>query len=322
MANIHKIDERLTIIDSMDLRKKNRTSTYILQDGKIALFEPSASPSIPYIIEGLRELNIPLEKIDYIIVTHIHLDHAGGAGLLLEKCPNAKLVVHSKGARHMINPERLIASAKSVYGDDFDRLFDPIVAVPEDRVIIMNDKETLQMSEKCTLTFYNSPGHANHHFSIHDSVTGGIFTGDTVGIFYSQLLEKGLELYLPATSPNQFNPDAMLASAKLFEDLGAKKIYFSHFGVSEHPQKVFTELRKWVPAFIEAGKNGVRKADNNSFESLTEAVVKELDNIIFSYLQEQNIYLDDEITEIIKLDIFVSSQGIVDYFQKNGVIHE
>ncbi|MFC0270716.1 MBL fold metallo-hydrolase [Metabacillus herbersteinensis] len=317
MAFIEKLDERLTIIDSLDLGMRGRTSTYVLQDEKIALFEPSASPSIPHILEGLKELSIPLEKIDFIIVTHIHLDHAGGAGLLLEKCPNAYLVVHPKGAKHLIDPSRLIAGAQAVYGSEFNRLFDPIIPIPENRLLIMENADTLKLSDTCTLTFYDSPGHANHHFSIHDSVSNGIFTGDAIGIFYQELLEDGLEFYLPSTSPNQFNPEAMLKSAQMIEKLAVEKIYYSHFGVSSNPNQALSALRKWLPVFLDAAERGLLlENDKENVTALAHSVQNELQKSVFKALDQQNISKTHSVYDILKLDLSVCAMGLVDYLEK------
>ncbi|KKI93866.1 beta-lactamase [Bacillus sp. SA1-12] len=317
MAYINTIDERISIIDSLDLGMQGRTSCYVLQDEKVVLFEPSASPSIPHLLDGLAELYIPLEKIAFIIVTHIHLDHAGGAGLLLEKCQNAKLIVHPKGAKHMIDPSRLISGARAVYKNEFDRLFHPIIPVPEHRLLIKKHGEKIKIGNNSYLTFFDSPGHANHHFSIHDSVSNGIFTGDTVGIYYKDLLDQGIEFYLPSTSPNQFNPEAMLASVKMIDELQIDKIYFSHFGMSCHPKIVYSELRKWLPKFVDTAQKVVEKGKDTSFEECSKAVETELKSLVFNELLEQNIVIVDSVYDMLKLDLSVSAMGLVDYLRKN-----
>ena len=162
-----QLTENVFLIDDFDLSMPERTGTYVLTEDKVTLIETSASPSIPYILEGLQTLGVSPADISYIIVTHIHLDHAGGAGLMLQHCPNAKVIVHPKGARHLADPSRLIMGAKAVYGDKFSQLFDPIVEIPEDRLMIKGEGDTLEISEKLNLKFLDTPGHANHHFSIY-----------------------------------------------------------------------------------------------------------------------------------------------------------
>lgn len=133
------LGHRIQLIDGYDLGIPGRTGTYVIQEEQLTIVETSASPSVPYILEGFKALGINPSDLKYIILTHIHLDHAGGAGLLLESCPHAKVIVHPKGARHLARPERLIQGARAVYGDKFDELFDPIIPIPEDKLITKAD---------------------------------------------------------------------------------------------------------------------------------------------------------------------------------------
>jgi glyoxylase-like metal-dependent hydrolase (beta-lactamase superfamily II) len=311
-----QLNERIYLIDGIDLGQAGRTGTYVIVEDQITLVETCASPSVPYIMEGLKALEIQPEDIKYIIVTHIHLDHAGGAGLLLEKCPNAKLIVHPKGARHLINPSRLIEGAKAVYGQQFEKLYHPVVPVTENRIMIKNDGDTLEIGKYCILTFYDTPGHANHHFSIYDPVSKGIFTGDTIGVYYHQLLKYGVELYLPSTSPNQFRPDEMIRSAKRIADLPLDAVYFGHFGMSKNVSEITNQLEYWLPLFINKGKEGIDEYLNGTFTEQANSITKKLTDLVFQYLQSKHVPEDDPVFDIIKLDLQVCSMGIADYFHK------
>jgi glyoxylase-like metal-dependent hydrolase (beta-lactamase superfamily II) len=288
----------------------------VLHEEELTIIETSASPSIPYLLKGLEMLGLEAKNIKNIIVTHIHLDHAGGVGLLLEQCPNANVFVHPKGKRHLADPSRLIQGAKAVYREKFDELFNPILPVPEERLFAMEDGDTIQIGENRTLTFLHTPGHANHHFSIYDSRSKGVFTGDTIGVFYPQLLEYGLEFYLPSTSPNQFNPEAMLDSAERLENLNLERVYFGHFGMSENPSAVFEQLKQWLPKFVEAGEKMMNEQPNSSFEEKTNAVFNSLFAMVRAFLDEQHIPREADVYEIIRLDLNVCAMGIVDYLQK------
>ena len=160
MKKVEQLSSHLYLIDDFDLQHNERTGTYVLLGDDITLIETCAAPSLPY---------IDLNEVKNIIVTHVHLDHAGAAGLMMEKCPNATLYVHSRGARHMIDPTKLILGAKAVYKEDFDKLFDPILPIEEERVHIVQHGDTLQIAEDRILTFYDTPAHAKHHISINDS---------------------------------------------------------------------------------------------------------------------------------------------------------
>ncbi|HWO95343.1 MAG TPA: MBL fold metallo-hydrolase [Bacillus sp. (in: firmicutes)] len=306
----------ISLIDVFDLGKENRTGTYVIHEEELTLIETSASPSIPYLLKGLEALEIDPADVKYIIVTHIHLDHSGGAGLLLEKCPNAQIIVHPKGKRHLADPSRLIQGARAVYGDQFDELFHPILPVPEDRLVSKEDGGTLQIGENRILTFLDTPGHANHHFSIYDPYSAGIFTGDTVGVYYSEILSEGLEFYLPSTSPNQFNPQAMLAAADRMEGLNIDRIYFGHYGMSENPGLVFKQLRYWLPIFVDTGRSIMEEHKDASFDEKTIYISTALFEKVRAYLTEHNVVISQEFRETIELDLTVCAMGIVDYFGK------
>jgi glyoxylase-like metal-dependent hydrolase (beta-lactamase superfamily II) len=306
-------EDRISIIDLLDLNERFRTGAYVIKEDDVTIVETSASPSIPHLINGLEEMDIPLEQIKNIIVTHIHLDHAGGVGLFLEKCPNASVIVHEKGARHIINPERLEAGARQVYGEDFDKLFHPIVPVPAERVVMKKHNDKLQVGPDSVLTFYDTPGHSRHHFSIFDEKSKGIFTGDTAGINYTYTL-KGESLYLPSTSPNQFDPEEMMHSLDLYSQLELKKIYFGHFGISEEPAKVLTEVRKWLKIFTETAlETSSEISPENRLPVLTNALKESVLN------SNKHLYNNKDFVRLLELDMRVSAMGLIDYIEKKEV---
>jgi len=315
LSKIEQIHSNMYCIDCHDLQTINRTGCYVLKGDKTTLIETSASPSIPFILDGLKELHIHLEDVEYVIVTHIHLDHAGGAGLLLEKCPNARLVVHPKGARHLEDPSRLIAGAKAVYGEKFNQLFDPIVPIPKERIIIMNHQDQLQLENR-TLTFYDTPGHANHHFSFLDSLTNGMFVGDTAGIYYRELEGENFPFILPSTSPSQFRPDAMLQAIDLYEELNPSSLYFGHYGQHKQPEEVYMQLKYWLPIFVKCGEEAMQTYQSQ--EEQIKATTASLTKICEQYLLAFGIEKDHPIFNILSLDLNVSAMGIIDYLTKKA----
>ncbi|WP_226038515.1 MBL fold metallo-hydrolase [Aquibacillus saliphilus] len=317
MSQLADLGGNVSFIELFDLGLEKRTGSYILHEDELTIIETSASPSIPYLLEGLDRLNIDTKEIKYIIVTHIHLDHAGGAGLLLEKCPNATVIVHPRGKRHLGNPTNLIQGARAVYGDTFDELFDPILAIPEDRLISKEDGETLKIGENRTLTFFDTPGHAKHHFSIHDSYSNGIFTGDTIGVFYPHTIAHGFEFVLPSTSPNQFDPSAMLKSLERIEQLNVGQIYFGHYGKSQHPTSIYQQIRYWLPKFVEVGEQVMAEKVDASIKTKTDAISTNLLIMISEFLDEKGIERTNEVYKHIKLDAQICAMGIVDYLEKN-----
>ncbi len=316
MSKPVKLGENFYLIDDYDLNQTERTGTYVLKEEELTIIETSASPSIPYLLQGLKDLQISPNDIKYIIVTHIHLDHAGGAGLMLRNCPNAKVIVHPKGERHLSNPSRLIAGAKAVYGEKFSELFDPILPIPADRLISMDDQSQLKISPTCTLKFFDSPGHANHHFSIYYPNGNGMFTGDTVGVFYPQLYRDGIELYLPSTSPNQFDPEKMRHSISMFENMNLDAIYFGHFGKSHSPHEVYRQVRLWLNIFVDAAQLAFKEYTQfNDRVQLTEQIISKK---LSEYLTSNGISSDHLVYEVLNIDLNVCSMGLIDYLDRQA----
>ena len=305
-----QLNERIHLIDGHDLGIKERTGIYVIQEEEITIVETSASPSIKYVKEGLKALGISLDEVKYIIVTHIHLDHAGGAGLLIQECPNAKVVVHPKGARHLADPSRLIAGAKAVYGDKFSALFEPILPINEDRLLVKGEGDKLTIGPNCQLEFLDTPGHANHHFSIYDPISNGMFTGDTVGVRYEQLIPDGVQLFLPSTSPNQFSPEAMKRAIDRFKKMQLDVIYFGHYGMAKEPNEVYRQVSNWLEIYVNEAKRVY--AEQKGYEVLAER----LESLVREHLRGQGISDDHEVYNILQLDIEVSSMGLIDYLSK------
>ncbi|MGG0720330.1 MBL fold metallo-hydrolase [Robertmurraya massiliosenegalensis] len=316
MKKVEKLFENLYLIDGYDLDMKERTGTYVLTERDLTIVDTSASPSVPHIIDGIEKLGFSPKDIKYIVVTHIHLDHAGGAGLLLQQCPDAKVIVHPKGKRHLADPSRLIAGAKAVYGDKFNRLFDPIIPIPEEKLLAMNNEDILTISEDCSLTFYDTPGHANHHFSIYHPKLNGMFTGDTAGIRYTALLKDQIEFYLPSTTPSNFDPVKMKQSISFYRSKNLDYIFFGHYGMSRNPEEVYRQVSNWLNPFIEVAKEAFEKG--KSFDEMIHLTKEGIFNIISRHLDEFNIPRDHEIYDILTLDIEVCSMGLIDYVYKEN----
>ncbi|MGB6407109.1 MAG: MBL fold metallo-hydrolase [Planococcus donghaensis] len=300
-----RLSDRIHLIDGFDLGLPERTGTYVLSEQELTLVDTGPSSSIKHVKKGLADLGFSLEDVKYIIVTHVHLDHSGGAGLLLQDCPNAKVVVHPKGARHLSDPSRLIAGAKMVYGDQFDQLFDPILAIPEDRLLIKTEGDHLEIGPTCQLSFWDTPGHANHHFSIYDPVSNGLFAGDTVGIRYDQLVKEGIDLYLPSTSPNQFNPEKMQQAIERMTKANLDAIYYGHFGKTDQPQDALQQVAKWLKIFVEEGNAAF--ALNFSADQLADRLYER----VRQYLKSHHVSDDHEVYAYIQVDMQVSAMGIL-----------
>lgn len=205
----------------------------ILEGDRAAFVDNNTASAVPLLMDALRENDIRPDQVEFAIVTHAHLDHSGGSAALLRECPNATLVAHPRAARHLIDPTRLVAGVKGVYGEQaFKQLFGEIEAVDEKCVRRVKDGETIAFGER-TLTFIHTLGHAKHHMCIHDSGSNGVFTGDTFGVCYEHL-QYGARPYITyAAVPTQFDPAEARNSVQKILDTGAEQVFLTHFGAYE-----------------------------------------------------------------------------------------
>ena len=196
--------------------------------GRAAFIETNTSLAAPRLLQALEMIGLQPEQVDWIIPTHVHLDHAGGAGALLEKCSNARVLAHPRAAKHLIDPARLIESSIQVYGKElFEQLYGEIVPCPEERVLIQGDDSELEWGNR-TFHFLHTRGHANHHFCIFEKESNGIFTGDSFGLAYPDL--QGSSPFIIASStPTDFDPTAALESVERILKTGARYAFLTHF---------------------------------------------------------------------------------------------
>ncbi|MCI3150103.1 MBL fold metallo-hydrolase [Bacillus cereus] len=313
VKQINSGDFKVYIIDDYELGRPQRTGTYILPEkDTITLIATCTSPSLRYILAGLNKLKIELAHVKNIIVTHIHVDHAGAAGLLMKCCPNAKLFVHPFGKIHLCEPDRLEKSLKTLYGNDiFNKNFYPIIPVPEARIHAVTDGEKLKISKNRELQFLHTPGHADHHMSIYDPATKGIFAGDTIGAHFPEI---DFSLYLPITSPPQFDYKKMLESKEKIKKLNPSKIYFGHYGVSQEVEEVYKQFHYWLEIFIDIGKNAWKK--EKDVNKIKNAISKKIYEKIKYNLTENGLPLEHPFYETIKPDVDFCASGIILYLKK------
>lgn len=218
----------------------------LVHEKRVCIIETGTTPGVPNVLAAIESLGLGVEDVAYVIPTHIHLDHAGGAGALIQACPQAKLVIHPRGAAHMISPEKLIAGTQQVYGEErYLELYGQIIPVPEERVIIADDNFTLDVEGR-SLRFIDTPGHALHHFCVVDELSSGVFTGDTFGIAYPPLTTEQGPFIFATTTPTHFDPDALLESIDRILESDPQYIYLTHFGQIEVTPETVNRLKQSV----------------------------------------------------------------------------
>lgn len=292
-------------IDVEYLRPKLACSYLIVDAGKAAFIDCGTSHSVPLLLEALNQCQLRAEDVEFVIPTHVHLDHAGGAGALMQALPNATAVIHPKGARHLIDPTRLIESTKSVYGEEkFADLYGEIIPIDADRVFIPDDNTSLRLNQRELFILY-TPGHARHHFCVFDTLSKGWFTGDTFGISYPDIQCTSEHYLLPTTTPTQFEPDAWEATIQRLLSKQPESMYLTHYGqikgIDELAKKLITDLKNYV-------KIALAHADQeNRIDSICAALKKyTLEDLQkYGYTQPDSIAL-----ELLNNDLHLNSQGL------------
>ncbi len=242
---ITPLGHEVFMIDTRMAGYQGITAGYLIRSDRPCLVETGTAPSVPMVKEALAELGVRARDLATIVVTHIHLDHAGGVGDLARMYPRAEVVVHERGARHLADPTSLMASALRVYGDELDALFGTLAATPAQRIRAVDGTGVVDLGGGRSLESHYAPGHAKHHIGLLDSISGDLYVGDAAGIYIPETGDQR-----PATPPPEFDLDTALASLRLFADLTPDRLLFSHYGpvsaVGAALDRSAEELRVWV----------------------------------------------------------------------------
>ena len=310
-VNVMNIVDGISVIDS-EYYSKDFAAIYLLkQKNKVIIIETGTNYSVPYVKEALSQIGLSFSDVSYVIPTHVHLDHAGGAGLLMMQCQNAALVVHPRGARHLIDPSKLVAGAKAVYGENkFKEYYGEIFPIDANRVIQADDNFILDFDGR-ELRFIDTPGHARHHFCIWDKATKSMFTGDTFGISYRDLDHQD-ELYiLPSTSPVQFDPEALIQSINRIMEFKPERVCLTHFSAIKPTKKATNKL---IESIHFVSNLAIKYADKNDSESI---IYTKMMDYFLEGLNEIGFQNNDYAKDRLSLDVLINTQGLI-YWQKNS----
>ena len=297
----------ITTIDTGFLRPGFVASHLIIEDGEAAFVDVGVSPTVPVLHAALQQKQITPEAVKYLIVTHVHLDHAGGAGLFLQELPNAQVVVHPKGARHLVNPERLIQGSIAVYGEElFRKYFGEMLPIPAKRVIEAKHEEHLSLNGREFL-FLDTPGHARHHLCVVDSKSSGIFTGDSFGLSYHDFDTENGAFIFPATAPTAFEPEKMHATIELLCSYQPQRLYLTHFGCLEDVSKLAADMHDTIDLFVGLAKN----TDETDAGQRQQALLEGMQTLLAARLAAHGCAMPAErIREMLLPDITLNAQGL------------
>jgi glyoxylase-like metal-dependent hydrolase (beta-lactamase superfamily II) len=285
----------------------------IVDHGRVALIDTGTNASLDRVTEALTRLGLDPTSVDYIVLTHIHLDHAGGAGTMMREFPYARLVVHPRGARHMVDPAKLMRATEEVYGkEQAQALYGELVPVPSERLIEAHDELPLQLGER-ELVCYDAPGHAKHHIFIHDRVANGIFSGDAFGISYRELDVDDRAFLFPTTSPAQFDPSAMRTSIERMVALEPESMYLTHYSRIRPPRGLADDVLRRLDAFVRIAKQAIEEFPAHPVPVIRAA----MESYLLSEARQHGITLSDrEILEICQIDLELNAEGAAIWAQQ------
>jgi len=292
-------------IDTGFLRPQFDAAYLIVEKGRAAFVDSGLNSSVERLLGALADAGCTPEQVDWLILTHVHLDHAGGAGLLLTKLPNAKLVIHPRGARHMIDPTALIAGATAVYGAlEVQRTYGELVPVASERVLMAEDGYEVDLAGRPLLCL-DSPGHARHHIVIYDKRSRSFFTGDTFGLSYRELDGPNGPVILPTTTPVQFEPEPLKDSIRRMLGFQPEAMYLTHFGRMHDPAKLAEDLFVQIDAMAAIA---LELADADKRHPQLCLALRQL------YQQRARALdcpcSDEQVAEVLAMDIELNAQGL------------
>ncbi len=312
LSLITDYDHGISSIDAQYHRPKRAAIHLIVEKGVMALVDTGTSFSIPGVIETLKQKNLALENVAYVMLTHIHLDHAGGAGECMRCFPNAKLVVHPRGARHMAAPAKLIAGVTAVYGEaEFKRVYGEIHPIDPHRIIEAPDEFCIDLNGR-RLLLLDTPGHARHHYCIYDECSHAFFTGDTFGVSYREFDVDGIEFVFPTTTPVQFDPVAAHASLDRIMRYKPQFAYLTHYSRIGNLPRHAEAMHSLIDAHVEIAKQA--NENNTNRHATLRAALK---NLLLQRLTKHGCQLSQEaMSNLLRSDITLNAQGLESWLDK------
>jgi len=298
-------DDGIFTVDTHHIRSHLDAGHFIVDHGRVAIVDTGTALGVPHLLAALDALHLSRDQVDWILLTHIHLDHAGGAGELLRHLPNATVAVHPRGARHLVDPTKLVAATIEVYGDEFFKnLYGAVVPVPADRVVACEDDTELSLGHR-RIAVWHTPGHALHHQVYVDQFARVILAGDAFGVSYREFDLADKQFIMPATTPSQLDPPAMIASIQRICAYNPKAVYVTHYSRLHHVAVLGEELIELVHQFtacaIRMHQAGGTPAD----------LKQSLESIVFERLDR---FGDQQTTarrrQLLDLDLELDAQGL------------
>ncbi len=300
-----ELDDGITAVDTDHMRPLFDASHLVLEGGRAAFVDTGANSCVPLLLATLDQKNIDPGDVDYVFLTHVHLDHAGGAGLLMEALPNARAVLHPRGAPHMIDPAKLIRGAQAVYGEKkFAKEYGDIVPIAENRVVIVDDEQEVALNGRAMQCIYTE-GHARHHYVLRDAQSQSVFTGDSFGLSYREFDTGKGEFIYPTTTPVHFDPPEAHKAIDRIMGLEPKQLLLTHYSRVTDLSRLAGDMHKRIDDFVDIARrhehDDMRTA--NMHQSMYSYFVDELADHGFAGSTEQ-------VHDLVEIDVTLNTMGL------------
>ena len=306
-----RLDGGIVAIDTEYVRPMQDASHLIVDSGRAAFVDTGTNDSVPLLLDALQQENFDVGDVDFVFLTHVHLDHAGGAGKLMQALPNARCVIHPRGAPHMIDPSRLMAGTEAVYGVDETRtMYGRLQPIDEHRVVLATDTGWYTLGGRELQTLFTE-GHALHHYSLNDPGSRGVFTGDSFGVSYRELDTAAGEFIFPTTTPTQFDPDAAHVSIDRIMACDPEQLYLTHYSRVRNLHRLAADMHAGIDTFAALA---MAQIDNDEpFPPIYAALWEHLS----ARLHDHGWSGDKEtMHSVLDVDIVLNGKGLVSWLQR------
>lgn len=310
-ARITVLNDGLVAVDTEYVRPNMDASHLIIEGGRAAFVDTGTNDSVPLLIDALQQQGRDVADVDYVFLTHIHLDHAGGAGSLMHALPNARCVVHPRGAKHMIEPAKIIAGTEAVYGvAKTQEMYGVIQPIDEARVVVPEDEQWFDLNGRKLQTIFTE-GHALHHYCLNDPTSRGVFTGDSFGVSYRELDTANGEFIFPTTTPTHFDPDAAHKSVDRIMSCDPESLFLTHYSRVTDVDRLAADMHAELDVNVRITMEH-RDADDPG-----AAIQAELYEHVSSRLQKHGFKGDDDAARaLIGMDMALNAQGLAFWLQR------
>lgn len=298
-------DDGITAVDTDYLRPQQDASHLIVEGGRAAFVDTGTNFSVPNLLAALSAADLDVGDVDWVFLTHVHLDHAGGAGLLTSSLPNARAVVHPRGARHMIDPSRLVAGTKAVYGERrYAEMYGELLPIPPGRLVEAADGDRFELAGRPFATLHTE-GHARHHYCLHDPQAAAVFTGDSFGVSYRELDTANGEFVFPTTTPVHFDPEEAHRAVERIMACEPDWLYLTHYSRVPAARRLADDMHRGIDDFVALAR------ENAAADDRSAAISGALFDYLAGRARAHGVAAgDDWLHDVLDMDVNLNTQGL------------